>query len=385
MALLLKRTKLLLFLLLLLFPASSLSADLLWEFDKGDSASGWLVRGGESRVENGSLVIDNGFSPELRSPRPLMPNAGLDGDANLSGLVLSFRVKSPRDALVEVTAFSLDNTSGYTKFHIRGGGLFREHRVYLATLLPSHKELYGVAIKAHGEISGLAFDSLRLYRPGLAGLTGAVWEGFWRPDPVVFEIINYVDSPRFGSFSFLTISYILIGVVFILSLIYFIVRGRGLSFYSARRPVIVAFIILSVIFLIRMDYNWAVTYQRDRRAMQGKDVVARQALLFGSPHEYLFDFFSEIKLAVDDGARIGPAFKSHQSRQAKLARYFLLPVDSSADPEYLWVFFDPDLVFDKSSGSLSSGQNLIKGLEKVYTYEGDHAALYRRRDLGRSK
>jgi hypothetical protein len=325
-----------------------------WEFKDGREIAGWRAQNiYAGYIENDHLVVKGfGASNALISPEPLhIPSS--------EGL-LSLRIETQNGGRAKLLVMTSKDTSGFIKRFALEKEI-QDYRFYLGDKLQSGEYIEKLVILFPVHKQGtVRIDFIRFSEPSLPQLFGALWSGFWEPDTIKGTTINFVTTPYFGSYSFLTILYVFIIFLSAGILMGSVARKTPPGYSSVMRALLVSFLVAGGLFAVRMDYNWFKLWQEDLREFSGKEVRERIPVVFGGDSQF-FDFIDFVKSTVPEGQKVRPAAKSFNDLYASLARYHLLPVKTSASARYLWVYLDRDVYFDSVSRSLKKGDKTVAG------------------------
>lgn len=362
--------------LLVLFSAglcsSSFAEEYYGEFnDSGDIQRWQSLNVDSSYIEGGSLVLKSSGSPRLISPGNLR--------ITQSESVLSLRVKSSNDADATLIFQTGGGAIILKKFRLYPGD-YSEYLVYVGDVIP--KDDYVVALGLDfARNASVSVDYIRAIDPSFLQSFAAVWEGFWEPDRITVRTVNFVTTPALGRSSFLVPLYVLTGLLSILFFIYYL-RKKNTPRQSVAKGVTLAFFAAAFLFAMRMDYNWLYIWSDDIRALSGKTETQKLEALYADRQEMdgFFGFIALIKSSVPEGAKIRPAVRPPHDPLAIVAKYYLLPLKTSAKAGYLWVYEGDNASFDPAQGVLRRGDDIeLRRLRLLKAFNAG-AAVYE--DLG---
>ncbi len=360
---------------LFFFAGTAVAGERLWEFEGNEALSGWRFERATPELKDGSIVIEDGSFPVIFSPGQLNIESGQS--------VFSFRMKTNKPGFATLSLYSAHTNFTYLlNFRVRATDEYREYRVYLGDLIPSGEIIYDFALKLPGNKLHTSIDSIGFHSPGKMELAGIFWDGFWWPEPIEVGTSNRVNAPVFGSLSMLTLLYCLIP----LCAVAFIIAGRLRSTRFTRamlfKALLIGFAVPAVLFTFRMDFNWLEVWRVDRAMLAHKSETERIRMINHGNYDSYFDFIDEVKKLVPAGELVRPAGRrvnAYDDHVARSVAYYLLPVRSSPEANYLWLYFDEvdsSITYDAALAALKKGDKvLVRGVRPIRLF-GAEAALY---------
>ena len=351
----------------------------LWDFtgEGGslDSGSWRLKRGTLEDAERG-LDIKEGSFPVIFSP------VGLDIPSSEN--VFYIRLKTDKPGLATLSLFSAHTNFAYSiSFRVRASKDYRDYRVYFKEVIAGGDYIYDFALKLPGNNLNASIESIAFYEPTWSELFSVFWDGFWEPEPIGVGTSNLIEAPGFGSLTFLTVLYILTPLLIVLALIilyFYSGRITGKLFFKA---ILIGFAISALFFTLRMDFNWLVIWGDDLENLRGKEVGERlRALNYGNYDSY-YDFIDEVREIVPEGSKARPAGRyvnDYNDHVARSVAYYLLPVRSAPNADYLWLYFDEvdsGITYNPDKGTLVRGPQALPSRVRPVRIFGGDAALYK--------
>jgi hypothetical protein len=128
-----------------------------------------------------------------------------------------------------------------------------------------------------------------------------------------------------------------------------------------------------------MDYNWLRIWHKELSALSGKTIDERIKSVFYIEDRF-FDFISFLKGNVPEGEKVRPAIRPNSSKYDLLAKYHMLPVKTSAEGDYLWVYNGSnimDISFDPITRSIMEGDRVVLSPVRLVAAFGDAGAVYK--------
>jgi hypothetical protein len=366
------------FTFLLAFDSLSFAGTYVWEFNDRRELSGWETLNVDSAYIDRYHLVVKGEAGLLRiiSPR------GLDIPSSWNALWL--RVKSEKQGSGKILFGFLRDGKRQgleKKFWIYGGRIYRDYKIYTGDIVPSDFRMDRFAIYFPDEEVEAEIDFIRFYEPTFFQLFHLLWSQFWEPDRIKGSTINFVTAPKIGSFSFMTVLY---GVVIILSIlsvgiVLYLFALKAVTLESVIRAITISFLVGGGLFAVRMDYNWIKIWQYDFTAFEGKDVHERIPVVFKGFFNF-FDFIDFVKATVPEDEKTRSATRPNLDIYEIMARYHLLPVETSAEGDYLWAYNTRgvmDVYFDTVTRSLMEGDRMVASPVRPVAAFGDVGALYK--------
>jgi hypothetical protein len=356
------------------FGSLSFAGTYAWEFNDRREVSGWETSNVDSAYIDGDHLVVKGEIGFLRIISP----EGLNIPSSKNALWL--RVKSEKKGPGKILFGSLRVGKRLEKeFWVEGGGIYRDYRIYTGDILPTGFLTDRFTVDFPPEEVEAEIDFIRFYEPGFSQLFHLLWSQFWEPEKITGTTINFVTTPYIGSFSFLTVLYVLIIILSIGILLASIIRKAALTWRTVVRAIIISFLLWGGLFALRMDYNLLDIWLKDRRDLSGKNINERIPYVFYTPREF-FDFINSVKSMVPEGEKVRPATRPNFGVYELLAKYYLLPVKTSVEGDYLWAYNLSgvmDVYFDKVTRSLMEGNRVVASPVRPVATFGDAGVLYK--------
>jgi hypothetical protein len=359
---------------LLVFNSFCFSVEYGWEFEEGKEGTDW---GGTNihdvSIEKGGLVIKGVGNMILVSPSGLR--------FSYPAKMLWMRIEATTGGPGMVVLIKGKGADLRKDFTIKRG--VRDYRIYLGNLPwpESYIERLMLLFPPQGTGGQVTIDFVRFPEPSSLQLLLSLWAWFWEPDTIKDSTINHVTTPQVGTFSFLTALYVLITVLSTGVVLVSVVRKGALTAGDVVRAIMICFLAVGVLFAFRMDYNWLKIWQNDRASLSATSVNERIPPVFYIEKQF-FDFISFVEGNVPEGEKVRPAVKSQNDIYASLARYYLLPVRTSKDGSYLWVYNESDVHFDPAGRSLMKKDKTIASPVELVAVYRPGAALYKTAEEG---
>ena len=340
-------------------PGAALSRDLTyhaWEFEDPRELAGWSLKAGSAWLDDGHLVLKRGRLDGLGFV--LYSPVGLGISSSTPANVLWVRVRSTGDGYVGVAMlYGPERSAGGVFRKIRGADGYQDFKVYLGEI-PTDGYIDRFVLDFKLNRSELEVDFVRTFNASGFELLGLWWEGFLEPEVVKASTVNFIITPRIGPLSFLSLLYVLAAVVVAISALFCVLTGTPPGTRLLARAVAVGFVSAALVFAVRMDYNWLRLFHEDSALPGSGDMGALLKATHKEMDSRIFDFAELVKGSVPEGAHVRPAMKPPDNYTDRRMRYYLLPVRSSADADYLWVFrMSPE--YDPKRGALVSGDRVV--------------------------
>jgi hypothetical protein len=355
------------------FGSLSSAGTYVWEFNNLRELSGWETSNVDSTyIDRGHLVVKG----EIGFLRIISPR-GLNIPSSQNALWL--RVKSEKQGPGKIALGSLRVEKRLEKeFRIEGGGVYRDYRIYTGDILPTGFLIDRFAVDFPPNEVEAEIDFIRFYEPGFFQLFHLLWSQFWEPEKITFKTINFIPAPRVGSFSFVTVLYIIVIIlsagIFLRSFVL-----KAVTLESVLRAIAISFLISGGLFAVRMDYNWLKIWQDDYEALWGKDVHERIPVVFEG-FLALYNFIDFVKATIPEGEKVRPATELSSDVSWFLAKYHLLPVKTSAEADYLWAYNGYGIMyvsFDTVTRSIMDGNRVVASPVRLVAAFGDAGAIYK--------
>jgi hypothetical protein len=236
---------------LLAFGSLSFAETYVWEFHDRRELLGWET----SNVDSVYIIRDRLFvKGEMGFLRIISPS-GLN--IPYSNNALWLRVKGEKQGRGKVLLGSSSGGERFEKeFRIEGGGVYRDYRIYTGDMFPSGDLIDRFAVDFPADEVEAEIEFIRFYEPSLFQLFNLLWSQFWEPDEIKGRTINFITTPKVGSFSFFTVLYVLIIILSIGIILGSLLRKAALTYGSVVRVLVISFLVGGGLFAVRMDYNW---------------------------------------------------------------------------------------------------------------------------------
>jgi len=358
-----------------LLPFAAYGAGPGIDFNNSSAISQWRFEHvSEARFIDGGLLLKGNNYVRIAPPTDFRRPAGR--------MAMELRFKAPKSLIVNIRIRAADGWQAAKTVRVKVAGkgdMERTLNIYLGKHSGGGAGTYvrDFVVEFYGkEKVELRLDALRLYRPGGLGLVSLLWGEFWTPDFITGQTIGFVTAPEAGGLGFISMLYILIGLAFISALILYRLRGHGLSRSRVTGALVIIFLFASLLFTLRMDYNWLSIFRYDVETLSPVGVQKRIDLVNNRDLEPFFDFIRFVKGSVPAGMSIRPATIVDNSPLAAIARYYLLPLDNSDTAGFLWSYGE-DLRIDPDSGALYDGKGtLIAARARLFAAFAKNAAVY---------
>lgn len=328
----------------------------------------WAVQGNGAMEAGQERVILKG-----KGLVTLIPPEGMD--IRTSGTVLGLRVSAGKDALLTVYVRSKAgifpervNIRGH---HGNGPALYRF--VIDEDAYGQAAELAAIEVRA-AEVH-LGVHSVTVKPASGIELASAVWESFWRPDYINAATITTVATPLFMGASF---QIVLFFIVALLIPIFLYAASKARLTMALQTALLFAFIAAGLLFSARMDYNWLVAWGDEAGKLSGRGIVERVKAVNNGYLDDLLEQADYMRRNLPEGAEVRLAGAEESSRLASIGRYYLLPVRTSADARYIWIYRYGGLSLDKASMSLmKDGKVVASPVRLVKDFGGGSAVFVR--------
>jgi len=352
-------------------PSAAYGVDASFVFNNKRALSGWRFEHVEKArfAEGGLLLIGEKYMK-------IAPPTGFRAPLRRMAMELSF--KTPKSLICNVLVKSADGRKARKSVKVKileGGDEERHLRVYLGKAVAgTYIDDFVVEFYGPDKLE-VSLDSLRLYEPTTAGIASMLWDEFWRTGFVSIDLMVNVPSPKADGLGFISMLYILIALAFITAIAIYMVRGHGLSLRKSLGVLVIIFLVAGVLFTLRMDYKWLVMFRDDVKTLPGADVGKRIRLVNNRHYDSFFDFLDFVKRSVPAGSAVRPATIAKTQPLAAIARYYLLPVDTSENGGFLWSQGEARL--DPESGALYDGKGrLIAPRVRLFARYSGNGAIY---------
>lgn len=358
--------------LILLQPAYSFAGNgYIWRFDREEDLKGWSGQNGRFSFikQDGFVQIEGGKEPAFISP----PELNLSMDKTY---FLKIRLKS--SDTVNSKGFILFRPKGspdffsksFLSFNIKHDNAFHDYMVNFKDFFAPETilEQFAIAFTGGGIIE---IDSIEISEPSLIESSwNKLKQGFLTEEVIRGVTINTVTTPMIGSITFPAFLY---GFALIISIGIIIIRRR-FTINDISKAVIISFICIGFIFALKMDYNWLRIWQKDIKMLFGKKVEERIVMLEGAD---LYNFISLAKTVIPPDKMAKRITESGADYFAVKAKYYLMPIKTSQDGDYIVVYMDKTVAFDPVTRILSKGgKAIVSPVEMIYNYN-NYGFIYR--------
>jgi len=175
---------------------------------------------------------------------------------------------------------------------------------------------------------------------------------------------------------FISMLYVFIGLTFILALVFYLARGRGLCLRKAGKILVIIFLFAGVLFAVRMDYNWVSIWRDDLKTLSKADVDERIRLVNHRSFDKLLDFIAFVKRTVPAGRAVRPASIGHNTPLAVIARYYMLPLEESRNADFLWSYGEGLRVNQRTGELYGAGGKVVASRARLFAEFAGNAAIY---------
>lgn len=210
------------------------------------------------------------------------------------------------------------------------------------------------------------------------------WSEFWNTNIIGGATINEIVTPKLGQFGFMGILYLVIVISVPVFLLFFKSPARSFS-----KTVVYAFLFSGFLFSMRMDLNWASMLKADSERFLSKSEDERLRLMVNAD---FFEFLAHVKKKLPEGEKIRDVEDKALSNKIttgeieaepvdlityvylKIGKYYLLPVETSKNGKFVWVFAPMRAEFDADNMALTINNHIFN----VRSYEPftDKAVLF---------
>lgn len=197
------------------------------------------------------------------------------------------------------------------------------------------------------------------------------WREFFDTDFSNGSTINYITSPFSDPALFPILIFIFVIAVFLA----LIMTRRSFTRPAMVKAAIISFMLGGFIFAMRMDLNWLVLLKNDYNRFSGKGMEERVEEAIGYDLKQFMRFTRET-IPVGEKVR---EMKNDPSDLTflltKLGNYYLLPVLSTSDGRFVWVYDFTDYSWDPETGTLRVYDSVVRARlyatyrPGVYVYE----------------
>jgi len=363
-----------LFLSLLIFslaPGAAVGAGHGFVFNNEGAVSGWRFEHvNKARFTGGGLLLEGNNYVRIAPPKGFRAPSGR--------MAMELRFVTPKSLIVNIRVGAEDGweMAKTARVKVVGGA---EGETTLRVYLGKHGETYinDFVVEFYSTSNIMVrLDSLRFYEPRGLGLASLLWGEFWQPDFISGKTIGIITTPEAGAVGFITMLYVIIGLAFITVFLVYRFRGFGLSYHKSASLLIILFLLAGGLFTLRMDYNWLSVFRDDVKTLSGADVEKRIHLVNNRDLDSFFDYIDFVKKAVPGGSAVRPATLGNDTPLAAIARYYMLPLESSREGDFLWSYAEV-LRLDPRSGALYDGKGkLIVQRARIFARFADNAVIY---------
>jgi hypothetical protein len=356
-----------LFIFLLLSAQLVFSKDFGWEFEGLDKSADWSAQGAKLDIEGGSLNLSNIRFAKVNSKRWLK----VPETKNM----VRFKVESTKETLIAFKLLSERTWWAYERvLSIKEGT--GEYSFFIEESLPVGERLSFVLLVDEENLE-MSFDFIRFGEPTFFERAATVWGGFWNVGWINFETVNNIKGPQIGHVKFAYIFYIFLPLFFIVFVIFAISIKEKFSKTLLIRSLAFSFLFAGLIYAVRMDYDWLKKWQNEIGLFSGMDIDTRVVSMYsGIGGDDLFVIVGLIKENVPKGSPVRP-LRNYGIVNKWLARYYLLPVMTSDETEYIWTLNDKDISYSASRRTLKLKGRLHASSVELIAAHNKGTALYR--------
>lgn len=358
--------------LIILLPAYSFADNkYIWEFNREEDLRGWSGQNGRFSFikQDGFVRIENSKESTFISP----PEINLSMN---KAYFLKIRLKNS-DA-VNSKGFILFRAKGspnffsnsFLSFNIKHGGAFHDYTTNFKDFFAPGTilEQFAIAFTGGGIIE---IDSIEIYEPSFIELYLNRLKQCLLAEEVIRGVtINTVTTPMVGRVTFPAFLY---GFAVIISIGIIIIRKR-FTINDISKAVIISFICIGFIFALKMDYNWLRIWQKDIKMLSGKKVEERIVMLEGAD---LYNFIDLAKKNIPPDKMARRITESGADYFAVKGKYYLMPIKTSKEGDYIVVYMDKTVAFDPVTKTVTKdGKIIASPVEMVYNFN-NYGFIYR--------
>lgn len=168
--------------------------------------------------------------------------------------------------------------------------------------------------------------------------------------------INYITSP-FGDPALFPI---LIFIFTIAAFLVLIMTRRSFTRPAMVKAVVISFMLGGFIFAMRMDLNWLVMLKDDYNRFSGKGIDERVEETIGYDLKQFMRFTRETIPAGEKVREMKNDPSNLTSLLTKLGNYYLLPVLSTSDGRFVWIYDFTDYSYDPDTGILKVYDSIVR-------------------------
>lgn len=356
-----------------LLPAAAYGADFGYAFNNAAAVAGWRFE----HVDE-AFFTDGGLFLKGNNYVTISPPAGFTAPLRRLAMELSF--KAPKSLLAKI---SLKDAHGRVIHKVvkvqvlDGSDEATDLSLYFGKLEGAENYINDFVVEFYTqETMKVRLDSLRLYEPGAMGVASMLWGEFWKPDFITGATVGFVTTPSVGGIGFITMLYVLAAVAFAAAFLFVRYSGQRFLPRRASRVFIMIAILTGGIFIVRMDYNWLNIWRDDVKVFSGADVGERIDIVYNRDFDSFFDFIEFARGVVPPGRSLRPAGIGYKNALAIIARYYLLPTETSREADLLWSYGE-SLRLDPVTGALYDVKGkLIAPRVRVFAKYAVNAAIY---------
>lgn len=323
-----------------------------WEFESYGELQGWMFMNSEYMLKDGFLYLKNTKTIRVVSPALNIP---------VDYWMFVIRVESLQDGMLAM-GFQSSTEKIIKKFSVLKKGL-NEYRVSLHDF-DSNNQISAFVVDFMGT-SQVRIDSIRFKKPSLGNQLGLYWEDFWAPE-LNKTSIAFVSTPKAGNLSFITILYIVVSACSAFLFIYFRSRNASKPFVKA---LFFSFLFGGLLFTWRMDYNWVRIWSDDTMKLQKSSINERLGWFYGiyiDKAPELLEFTNYIKSIIPPSEAVNPVDKQDGDNIALIMKYFLLPIKTSKNARYVWLFDEKNVLYDQERDHLlKEGRVILENVRLV--------------------
>ena len=258
-----------------------------------------------------------------------------------------------------------DNSTWQEQVELGIPGVFKVYTVDIGKGNVKRAPIDSLAL-AFGEIDRIELEYVKCFRPSLFELAEIRWREFWSVGYTKGTSVNFIGSPSSGRIPFMVQLYALL--VFLTAGM--LVMFRPVNRDSVLKSFVLSFIVVGMVFALRMDYTWYMMWRLDRASLSGKNLGERISLVDATG---AYDFAGEIRTIIPPGEKV----RIYGGAVATKLQYYLLPVKVSDKGRYIAVLKDSAITFDPVGRVLRRDDALIATHVSLVKAYGQDFQLYR--------
>lgn len=182
--------------------------------------------------------------------------------------------------------------------------------------------------------------------------------------------INLIKEPKLGPLTYPAVLLIIAVLAFSVVLLYYRSSEKSLNRRSVVKASLLSFMIVGVLFTLRMDLNWLAMFSRDIRTYTGKDIGARIVALTKRDLYYFAGFVRESIPEGEMAREIEIDRKESGHFMSRKIKYYLLPTRTSISGRYLWANEFTRGSYDAETRELSIYESNFKAVPHATYDEG---------------